>query len=96
LSEESVVIHKITDDASASGELFEDVIGELVQALAGNIMLVHHAKIETAFLKQACMKLYGISIMHSVMPYRRQNYFWHSIEYMDISSVPLRLSRFLS
>jgi len=61
LTEESVVIHKITDDASAAGESIEAVIGNLLQALAGKVMVAHNAKIETTFLAQACKKLYGVS-----------------------------------
>ena len=61
LPEKSVVIHKITDDAAAAGEPFEDVMGELLQALSGRVMVAHNAKIETTFLSQACQKLYGMS-----------------------------------
>jgi len=60
LPEESVVIHKITDDASAAGELLEGVIGELLQVLSGKVIVAHNAKIETTFLSQACQKLYGV------------------------------------
>jgi DNA polymerase-3 subunit epsilon len=37
------------------------VVGKLLQALAGKIMVAHNANIELSFLTQACRKLYGIS-----------------------------------
>lgn len=61
LTEESVVIHKITDDDVSAGRPLVEVVGKLLQALAGKIMVAHNAKIELSFLTQACRKLYGIS-----------------------------------
>lgn len=61
LTETSVVIHRITDDVAATGKPLAEVVAELLQALAGKVMLAHHAKIETGFLKQACLQLYGAS-----------------------------------
>jgi DNA polymerase-3 subunit epsilon len=65
LSEESVVIHGITDDAAAFGKPLDTVIGELLSELTGKVMLAHHAAIEQQFLRQACKQLYG---MAPVMP----------------------------
>ena len=61
LTEESVVIHKITDDDASGGRPLDEVIGNLLQALAGRVMVAHNAKIELSFLTQACRQLYGIS-----------------------------------
>ena len=61
LTEESVVIHKITDDDASAGRPLEEVVGRLLQTLAGKVMVAHHALVETSFLTQACHKLYGIS-----------------------------------
>jgi DNA polymerase-3 subunit epsilon len=61
LTEESVVIHKITDDAASAGSPLDEVVGKLLQALAGRVMVAHNTKIELSFLTQACRDLYGIS-----------------------------------
>ncbi len=61
LTEESVVIHKITDDDVSAGRPLEEVVGKLLQVLAGKIMVAHNARIEISFLTQACHKLYGVS-----------------------------------
>lgn len=91
LPEESVVIHKITDDAAAGGESLGDVIGRLLQALTGKIMLAHHAKIETTFLKQACMKLYGISPDFPVIDTMRIARQWFERRNREILQGDLRL-----
>lgn len=91
LPEESVVIHKITDDAAAAGESLGDVIGRLLQALTGKIMLAHHAKIETTFLKQACMKLYGVSPDFPVIDTMRIARQWFERRNREILQGDLRL-----
>lgn len=61
LSEDNVVIHRITDDAAAFGKPFEASIAALLDTLAGKVMLAHHAVIEQGFLQQACKRLYGLA-----------------------------------
>ena len=61
LNEENVIIHQITDDIKARGQTLEHVIEKLLAAMAGKVMLVHFARIETKFLNAACIKLYGIA-----------------------------------
>jgi DNA polymerase-3 subunit epsilon len=92
LPEENVVIHKITDDIAATGESLGDVIGGLLQALSGKVMLAHHAKIETEFLKQACMKLYGISPEFPVIDTMKIARQWFERRNREISQGDLRLS----
>jgi len=67
ISEESVVIHRITDDTAAFGKPLDEVIPELLGALSGKIMLAHHAAIETRFLTNACKRLYGMSPVFPVI-----------------------------
>jgi len=67
ISEESVVIHRITDDAAAFGKPLDEVIQELLGALSGKIMLAHHAAIETRFLTNACKRLYGMAPIFPVI-----------------------------
>ncbi len=61
LKEEAVIIHQITDDAKSQGQVVEQVIEKLLQAMAGKVILVHFARIEKNFLQHACKKLYGIA-----------------------------------
>ena len=43
LTETSVVIHGITDDVAATGKPLAEVVAELLQVMAGKVMLAHHA-----------------------------------------------------
>ena len=61
LTEESVVIHGITDDAAAFGVSLDEATSELLKHLAGKVLLAHHAAIEVGFLHQACRQLYGMA-----------------------------------
>lgn len=59
IPEETVVIHQITDARAAAGALPEHVLPELLQRLAGHVLLAHHASTERAFLDASCRRLYG-------------------------------------
>ena len=59
IPEESAVIHQITDDQAATGISIHEALGELLQRLAGKVMLVHYSAIEQNFLSAACQKLFG-------------------------------------
>jgi DNA polymerase-3 subunit epsilon len=61
LKEEGVIIHQITDDVKSQGEMMEKVIEQLLQAMAGKVVLVHFAHIEKHFLHHACKQLYGMA-----------------------------------
>ncbi|MFQ3219093.1 MAG: DNA polymerase-3 subunit epsilon [Paraglaciecola sp.] len=61
LDADNVIIHHITDQQKSEGEPLHVVIEALLKALAGKVMLVHFARIEKQFLKQACLELYGVS-----------------------------------
>jgi DNA polymerase-3 subunit epsilon len=58
IPESSAVIHGITDDESAAGIPLEQAVKDILQQLAGRIMLVHYASIEQNFLNSACQALY--------------------------------------
>ncbi|GHE97242.1 exonuclease domain-containing protein [Thalassotalea profundi] len=58
---ENVIIHQITDDQKARGALLKEVLDDLLNALAGKVMLVHFARIERQFFHQACLEVYGIA-----------------------------------
>lgn len=59
IPEASAVIHQITDDVAAAGRPLEQVLPEILEQLAGRVMLVHYARIEQRFLDVACRELYG-------------------------------------
>jgi DNA polymerase-3 subunit epsilon len=59
IPEASAVIHQITDDVAAAGRPLEQVLPEILEQLAGRVMLVHYARIEQGFLDAACRELYG-------------------------------------
>ncbi|WP_206486157.1 exonuclease domain-containing protein [Thalassotalea sp. G2M2-11] len=61
LKADNVIIHQITDQQQLQGLPLETVIETLLKALAGKVMLVHFARIEREFLKQACLELYGVA-----------------------------------
>jgi len=59
IPESSAVIHHITDDQASGGISLQQAIPELLQLLAGKVMLVHFNQIEQGFLNAACQKFYG-------------------------------------
>lgn len=59
IPEASAIIHRITDDQSAGGCELSDALAELLPALAGRIMIAHHATIEQEFLSRACKRYWG-------------------------------------
>ena len=67
LPEESVVIHRITDDLSAQGDTIRHIVESLLEQLAGKVLLAHHARIETGFLRSACQRLFGGELLLPVV-----------------------------
>jgi DNA polymerase-3 subunit epsilon len=59
IPEESAVINQITDDQAATGIGIKPALHEILERLAGKVMLVHYAMIEQNFLSAVCEKLYG-------------------------------------
>jgi len=67
IPEASAVIHQITDDQAARGDALEDALGALLAALAGKVMIAHHARIEVSFVGAACKRLYGQGLLVPVL-----------------------------
>ncbi|MCF8152011.1 MAG: hypothetical protein K9J80_14795 [Sulfuritalea sp.] len=63
ISETSAVIHAITDDEAARGGSLEAALGELLQALAGRVLIAHRAETELGFVGRACERIYGGRIL---------------------------------
>jgi DNA polymerase-3 subunit epsilon len=56
---QSAAIHGLTDDAVARGIALPEALAVVLPALAGRVLLAHHAPIETGFLDRACRRVYG-------------------------------------
>ncbi|MBM7073921.1 DNA polymerase III subunit epsilon [Shewanella sp. 202IG2-18] len=67
LERDNVQIHSIMDSEQASGDSLESVVEQLLNDLAGKVMLVHFANIEVNFLKEACLQLYGMAPVFPVV-----------------------------
>ncbi len=59
LSEESVVIHQLTHDQVAQGKRLKEALQQLLEKLAGKIIIAHHAVIEFSFIEKACQREFG-------------------------------------
>ena len=59
LPEETVTIHRLTDDMVANGIAISDALGTLLAQLAGKVMIAHHANIECGFIRAACQRLFN-------------------------------------
>ncbi len=59
LEAESVLIHRITHEELARAPRFSAVLPELLQALAGRVVVVHYRNIERPFLDQVCRRWMG-------------------------------------
>jgi len=67
LQEASVVIHALTDDRIAEGDAITLVLTEVLQILAGKVLLAHHAAIELGFLRSACQRIFGAELLVPVV-----------------------------
>ncbi len=59
---QSATFHGLGDDLVAGGLPLPDALAELLQALAGRVLLAHHARIETTFLSVACGRTWGADL----------------------------------
>jgi DNA polymerase-3 subunit epsilon len=63
MPERSAVIHAITDDEAAGGESLESVLAELLEALAGRVLVAHYTPTELGFLDAACRRCFGVGML---------------------------------
>ena len=61
MTDENISLHRITHDQVARGLSLGKVVESILEALAGKVLLAHHAKVEIGFLQQACRRLYGMA-----------------------------------
>lgn len=54
---QSATVHGLTDDDLAAATPLAEILPVVLRALAGRVLLAHHAIIETSFLRAACQAL---------------------------------------
>lgn len=67
LTEDNVRIHRITDDQAAAGLPLRLVLPELLEQLAGRVLLAHHAALELGFLNRLCRDWYDAPLLTRVV-----------------------------
>ncbi|HHC6526605.1 TPA: 3'-5' exonuclease [Vibrio parahaemolyticus] len=67
LNEESVVIHGITDSEVKNAPQLTQILGEILDALAGKVVLVHYKNIERQFFYNALLNTIGEGIQFPVV-----------------------------
>jgi len=60
VTEQSAVIHTLTDDLLASAPPLRDALKDLFPLLAGRVLIAHHVNIERGFLDRACKTYFGM------------------------------------
>lgn len=61
IPEASAVVHGILDDHIEQAVSMREALPWLLEALAGKVMIAHHAAVEYGFLNRACRAVYGYS-----------------------------------
>jgi len=59
MPERSAVIHAITDDETGAGESLCPVLDDLLEVLAGRVLIAHYAPTEHGFVDAACRRCGG-------------------------------------
>lgn len=67
LNEESVVIHGITDSEVKNAPQLTHILGEILDALSGKVVLVHYKNIERQFFDNALLNSIGEGIQFPVV-----------------------------
>ncbi|WP_203568625.1 exonuclease domain-containing protein [Aestuariimicrobium ganziense] len=64
---DSATIHGLTDDALGQGRSEQEAVTTTLAALAGRVLLAHHADVEVGFLSAACRRLWGAEPLFEVV-----------------------------
>lgn len=67
IPETSAVVHGILDDHTREAASLEEALPPLLRALAGRVMVAHHAQVEYLFLDHACRQVYGYPFIGPVV-----------------------------
>lgn len=63
IDEHSITIHRITHEEVEDAPDLEDIVDELLEALAGRVAVVHYHAIERRFLYQALLRRFGEGVL---------------------------------
>ncbi len=64
---QSATLHHLTDDLVSDGLDRVEALTATLQALAGRVLLAHHAPIEVQFLSKACQEFFGAPFVTPVI-----------------------------
>jgi DNA polymerase-3 subunit epsilon len=64
---QSATIHHIRDSDLREARPVVDVLSDVLDALAGRVLLVHHAPVDLGFLSAACRRSYGVPLVARVV-----------------------------
>jgi len=59
---QSATLHGILDSHLTDGTSLESALTDLLDVLAGRILLLHHAPLDLGFLNAACRRLWGVPL----------------------------------
>lgn len=77
MADSSVVVHGITHQQLDGAPDLEDVLDELLQAMAGHVMVVHCRQIERGFLDTALLRRLGEALAFPVIDTMELEARWH-------------------
>ncbi|OOG27844.1 DNA polymerase III subunit epsilon [Thioalkalivibrio denitrificans] len=99
LSEESIAFHRITHSEVQNAPLLEAVLDELLDTLAGRVIVVHFLNIERPFLDAAARTLRGESCLFPVIDtmelearHERQGRFQRIKKFFGVKPASIRLA----
>lgn len=62
LTEDSILVHKITDDEVKNGMGIKEAMQHLITQMQNRVLIVHFEQIEKNFINHVCKKLYNLTI----------------------------------
>lgn len=88
----SAVVHRIFDDQAAHGIPLAEAMQHVLRQLTGKILVAHHAPVETAFLRQACRRLYASDAVFPTVDTLAVERNWIERRHLSLASGGLRLA----
>lgn len=64
---QSAAVHGLTDDMVVAGVEPDELVARVASALAGRVLLAHHAPLETGFLSAASQRAFGVPFPATVV-----------------------------
>jgi len=89
----SAAIHELLDSDVAGGLPLETALGELFEAAQGRVWLFHHAKLDIAFLRQACVSWAAVAPPFIVLDTMRMELLLRKRRELPVQHGDLQLSK---